>query len=133
MSQNQNTNSNQPTNLENIYGKPVFVYTSDQAVEDGILFDITTINPQWKKGLFNYVTANLLHNGYLNEQDRINISNLLDLLNQAQQIVKKGTNNFTIYDTFFSGSIELPSGEQQKIFIGENETRKYTIMLPEDY
>jgi len=58
---------------------------------------------------------------------------LLDLLNQVQQIVKKGTNNFMSMDTFFSGSIELPSGDQQKIFIGQNETGKFTIMLPEDY
>ena len=129
---NANTNSNQQNNQENLYGEPVFVYTSDQAVEDGILFDITAVNPKWKEGLFNYVTVNLLNSGYLKE-DKINIPNLLDLLNQAQQIVKKATNNFTAFDTFFSGSIELPSGDQQKIFIGQNETGKFTIMLPEDY
>ena len=132
MSQNQNTNPNQPNNQETFYGEPVFVYTSDQAVEDGILFDVTALNPEWKKGLFNYVTVNLLNSGYLKD-DKINIPNLLDLLNQSQQIVKKATNNFTVVDTFFSGSIELPSGAQQKIFIGQNETGKYTIMLPEDY
>jgi hypothetical protein len=132
MSQNPNTNSNQPNNQETLYGEPVFVYTSDQAAEDGILFDVTALNPAWKKGLFNYVTVNLLHSGYLKD-DKINIPNLLDLLNQVQQIVKKGTNNFMSMDTFFSGSIELPSGDQQKIFIGQNETGKFTIMLPEDY
>ena len=129
---NANTNSNQQNNQENLYGEPVFVYTSDQAVEDGILFDITAVNPKWKEGLFNYVTVNLLNSGYLKE-DKLNIPNLLDLLNQALQIVKKATNNFTAFDTFFSGSIELPSGDQQKIFIGQNETGKFTIMLPEDY
>ena len=133
MSQNQNTNSNQPNNQETLYGEPVFVYTSDQAVEDGILFDVTALNPEWKKGLFNYVTVNLLNNGYLNKEDKINIPNLLDLLNQVLQIVKKETNDFTTMDTFFSGSIELPNGDQQKIFIGQNETGKFTIMLPEDY
>ena len=105
MSQNQNTNSNQSNNQETLYGEPVFVYTSDQAVEDGILFDITAVNPEWKKGLFNYVTVNLLNNGYLNKEDKINIPNLLDLLNQVLQIVKKETNDFTTMDTFFSGSI----------------------------
>ena len=129
---NANTNSNQQNNQENLYGEPLFVYTSDQAVEDGILFDITAVNPKWKEGLFNYVTVNLLNSGYLKE-DKLNIPNLLDLLNQALQIVKKATNNFTAFDTFFSGSIELPSGDQQKIFIGQNETGKITIMLPEDY
>lgn len=133
MSQNPNINLNQPNNQEALYGKSVFVYTSDQAVEDGILFDITTVNSEWKKGLFNYVTVNLLHSGYLNKEDKINIPNLLDLLNQSLHIVRKETENFTAFDTFFSGSIELPNGDQQKIFIGQNETGKYTIMLPKDY
>ena len=83
MSQNSNINSNQPNEQEAFYGQPVFVYTSDQAVEDGILFDVTTVNPAWKKGLFNYVTVNLLHKGYLNQEDKINILNLLDLLNHS--------------------------------------------------
>ncbi len=129
----QNTNSNQSNDQETLYGKAVFTYTSDQAVEDGILFDVTTVNPEWKKGLFNYVTVNLLQSGYLNKEDKINIPNLLDLLNQSLQIVKKATNNFTAFDAFFSGSIELPNGDQQKIFISQNETEKFTIMLPEDY
>jgi hypothetical protein len=133
MSPNQNTNPNQPNNQEIIYGDPVFVYTSDQAVEDGILFDITLINPKWKEGTFNYVTVNLLHSGYLKKNETINIPNLVDLLIQAQEIVKNATNNYTSFDTFFSGSIELPNGAQQEIFIGQNETGKFTIMLPEDY
>jgi len=133
MSQNPNTSSNQPDNPESFYGKPVSVYTSDQAVEDGILFDITALNPDWKKGLFNYVTANLLSKGYVNNEGKINVPNLLDLLNQSLQIVRKETKNFTVMDTFFDGSIELPNGDQQNIFIGWNETGKFTIMLPEDY
>ena len=69
---NANTNSNQQNNHENLYGEPVFVYTSDQAVEDGILIDITAVNPKAKKGLTNYVTVNLLNSGYLKE-DKLNI------------------------------------------------------------
>ena len=76
--------------------------------------------------------VNVLNSGYLKD-DKINTSNLLDLLTKAQQIVKKGSNNFTAFDTFFSGSIVLASGDQQKISIGQNETGKFTIMLPEDY
>ena len=133
MSQNLNINSNQPNEQEAFYGQPVFVYTSNQAVEDGILFDVATVNPAWKKGLFNYVSVNLLHKGYLNQEDKINIPNLLDLLNQSLLIVKTATKNLTVFDTFFDGSIELPNGDQQKIFIQQNETGKFTIMLPEDY
>ena len=131
MSQTQ-INSNQQDSVTEYLGAPVYVYTSDQAVNDGILFDITQINPAWKKGLFNYVTVNLLNRGYA-YQDKISVPNLLDLLNQALQIVRRETKNFTVMDTFFCGPVELPDGEQQKIFICCNETGKFTIMLPEDY
>ena len=111
--------------------KVIFRYTSEQAVEDGILVDITKINPDWKKGLFNYITTNLLSRGYMKE-DEINIPNLLDLLNQALQIVKSKSKNFKEHDTFFCGKIEFPNGKKDKIFIEMNETGKFTIMLPED-
>jgi len=112
----------------------VFVFTSQQAEEDGILFNIEKINPKWKKGIFNYVTTNLLSKGYFHEEThKINIPNLLDLLNQANQIVLKKSNNFKKFDTFFDGDIELPNGEQQQIFIQQNETGKFTVMLPADY
>jgi hypothetical protein len=112
----------------------ISTYTSNQAEDDGFLFDITKLNPDWKKGIFNYVTTNLMNQGYM-EKDfpGVRIVNLLDLLNQANQIVRKASDNFKNFDSFFSGSIELPSGKQQKIFIGQNETGKFTIMLPEDY
>lgn len=106
-------------------------YTSKDAEEDGYLFDITKVNKEWKRGIFKYITQNLLSNGYFKD-DVINIPNLLDLLNQANQIVKRQSNNFTIEDNFFEGSIEAPSGKQLKIFMAMNEYGKFTIMLPED-
>ena len=132
MSPTQKISSNQPNTQEEFYGQPVFQYTSDQAVVDGILFDLTQLNPAWKKGLFNYVTVNLLNRGYM-YQDKISIPNLLDLLNQANQIVRRETKGFMVLDSFFDGSVELPDGDKQKIFIVWNETGKFTIMLPEDY
>jgi len=121
--------------------KPIFtedelisVYTEQDAVNDGILYDITDINSDWEKGLFNYVTANLLNKGYIKEEGAsINVPNLLDLLNQALQIVREKSNNFKNFDHFFSGTIELPSREVQDIFIQQNSTGKFTIMLPKDY
>ncbi len=114
----------------------IFKYTSEDAEDDGILFDVTKINPAWKNGTFNYVTANLLKEGYFNKkngEETINIPNLLDLLNQSLQIVRIKTENFTKPDSFFDGHIELPNGNKQMIFIQANETGKFTIMLPEDY
>ena len=108
-------------------------YTSAQAEEDGILFNIIRLNKAWEKGLFNYVTTNLLIKcGYMGKEGQINIPNLLDLLNQCNQLVRRVSDNFQNFDTFFEGQIELPSGKKQTVFIGINETEKFTIMLPED-
>lgn len=123
--------------MEDIFGPPISVYTSEQATEDGVLFDITTLNEAWKQGLFRYVTANLLDQGYYIDSTEgsreINIPNLLDLLNQANQIVRRESKEYTVAEDIYIGTIELPSGESQKIMIGINEVGKYTIMLPEDY
>ena len=46
---------------------------------------------------------------------------------------KKKSNGFKDFDHFFKGRIELPSGDKQDIFIVQDETGKFTIMLLEDY
>jgi len=123
-------------NIKEYFGELISTYTSKQAEEDGILFDASKLNPAWEKGLFNYITTNLLNKGYMEEDSgnfRVRMPNIVDLLNQANQIVKRRSKNFTEADTFFSGNIELPSGSKQQIFIQQNETGKFTIMLPEDY
>jgi hypothetical protein len=116
----------------------IYEYTSQQALEDGILFDVTRLNPDLRDGPFNYVTTSLLALGYIthdksNGKPAFNYINILDLLVQAQQIVKLKSKNGTQPDWFYDGKIELPSGQSQKIFIAQNETGKYTIMLPSDY
>jgi len=58
---------------------------------------------------------------------------LIDLLNQANNIIRTKSNNFKDFDSFFSGKVELPNGQKQEIFISQNETGKFTLMLPEDY
>mgnify|MGYP001580905342 FL=1 len=112
-------------------GDYLYIYTSKDAEEDGILVDITKINPDWKRGLFNYITSNLLNQGYIKEE-KINIPNILDLLNQCLDIVRKKSSEFQDYDSFFCGKIEFPDGEKREVFIELNETGNFTIMLPED-
>ena len=115
----------------------VSIYTSQEAVEDGILFDIDRILTQNPAKLFflKYVTTNLLERGYFNPpreldvESTLNIPNLIDLLKQATQIFLKKP----VDDYFASGKIELPDGQKQLIFIAQNETGRYTAMLPEDY
>ena len=115
-----------------------------------------------KNFFLKYITTGLLSKGYQNDQCKhgvkdgeqgknprcqtcdtflhsngkisclqltINIPNLTDLIIQAAQIFKRKPDD----DYFVSGSIELPSGQKQKIFIAQNETGRYTAMLPEEY
>jgi len=142
----------------------IFTYTSQEAVEDGILFDLNQLLPNKIHPNFflKYITAGLLEKGYLNTsckngvkdgdqgknpscrtcdfflssngnlsclQPSLNIPNFVDLITQAAQIFKRKPEG----DYFVSGTIELPSGQKQKIFIAQNETGRYTAMLPEDY
>lgn len=79
------------------------------------------------------VTVALMNKGYFREDETLNIPALEDLLRQSFYIMKIKSKNFKEPDYFFSGEIELPNGEKQKIFICQNETGKFTIMLPEEY
>jgi predicted nucleic acid-binding Zn-ribbon protein len=71
----------------------------------------------------------LLEKGYFNSDGSLNVANLRDLLNQALRVFRKKREG----DYFACGVIELPSGGKQKIFIAQNESGRYTVMLPEDY
>jgi hypothetical protein len=123
---------NQTQNRE-IFSKEdiVSTYLSGEAVEDGFLFDLDLIVKQSPLGKFvlQYITTNLLAKGYWNEDQTINIPNLRDLIEQSLRVFRKKPSD----DYFVSGIIELPSGSKQKIFIAQNESGRYTVMLPEDY
>ena len=108
--------------------KAISTYSSEQAVEDGVLFGITAVNHSWKESIFEYVTASLMAKGY--EDDILNLAELLD---QAMRIVANASNGFTdAKEIKYCGNIELPNGGQQEIFIMMNEHGKYTLMLQED-
>lgn len=111
----------------------IFSYTDAMAVEDGMLVDLDQIFPRYKdKSLFKYATANLMSKGYIIRTD-LKKAAIQDLMMQAQAIVKKQSDNYQDMDRLFKGTIELPSGEQEDIFIGQNESGRYTLMLCEDY
>ena len=111
-------------------------YTSEQATEDGILLETKILKNKIKgieNGPFSHITVNLLKKGgYMTEDENgieFNFPNLLDLLTQALQIGRRGKKG----DWMHSGRIETPNGTKQQIFICQNETGKFTIMLAEDY
>ena len=121
------------TQNKDIFSKEdlVSTYLSSEAVDDGFLFDLDLIVKQSPIGKFvlQYITTNLLAKGYWNEDQTINIPNLRDLIEQSLRVFRKKPAD----DYFVSGIIELPSGSKQKIFIAQNESGRYTVMLPEDY
>jgi hypothetical protein len=107
----------------------IYTYTSEQAVEDGILFDLDQVQKRYfRNSPFSYATVALLSKGYMTE-GKINIPNLVDLIMAAYKMFIKMPRG----DRFASGNIELPDGSKQEIFIAQNETGRFTIMLPEDY
>jgi len=114
--------------LTEIFGTPISTYTSEEATDDGFLLDLDIIlkDPRF---FLKYITTGLLEKGYWNPDRSLNIPNLKDLLNQAIRIFHKKTRD----DYFVSGRVELPSGQKQKIFIAQNETGRYTAMLPDEY
>ena len=112
--------------------KVIFKYSLKQAEDDGVLVNVEKINPNWKAGPFNYITSNLLSKGYMSGE-KFNVRRLVDLLNQSLKILKTKTDNFRKFGAFFEDNIELPNGASQIVYICQNETGKFTILLPEDY
>jgi len=125
--------------------KPLFtpedvisVYTSDQAAEDGILFSVGK-SQFLKNDYFNYITVNLLLEMDIMKYDAkrrtdvVNVQMTLDLIEQAGKIVNRELANKLLMDCFYSGTVRKSNGERIRIFISENETGKYTLMLPSDY
>ena len=108
----------------------IYTYTSDEAVDDGILNDLDQILPEYfRRGWVKYITIGVATLHYI-EDGKVNAANMIDLLIQADQIRKQA---FDREDWFFSSTIETPAGEKQEIFIAQNETGRYTIMLPSEY
>lgn len=137
--------------LNDLFGEVIYSYTSDQATDDGILFNLMLLKPYFKdmdRSIFNYATTNLLYSlGYIEDSRsikgiedkkiitttgdiKINIPSIMDLLNQAIKILKESKKK---NDWFYSGKIEDPNGSEKEIYICQNETGRYTLMLPEDY
>lgn len=116
---------------DSLFGEIISEYSSGQAEEDGLLYSVK--NHQ----IFSYITTNLMYKcGYMvrdGGEEHVNIPNLTDLLNQAGGIVVRAYKKSGKQDWYYSGLIEFPSGTKGKICIAQNESGKYTIMLPEDY
>ena len=119
----------------------ISVYTDDDGIEDGILVKLEHNGKAFGRWI-NIATSNLISKGY-EDEEKLNIPNVIDLVRQGEAIIRRANKELddpAEFDWFYSGSIELPSGENAEVFIAENGTsagtgqrRRYTIMLPEDY
>ncbi|MCM1986284.1 hypothetical protein [Methanococcoides seepicolus] len=99
--------------MDDIFGEVVYTCTSEQAVEDGILFDILQVNTKWEIGIFRYITTNLMAQGYL-QDDGINIPNLLDLLNQANTIGRHLMGSRISLNRFIQVILNCPVGRNSR-------------------
>jgi hypothetical protein len=63
------------------------------------------------------------------KEKTINMPNIIDLVVAALKIFSKRIKD----DWFVIGQVELPSGKKQTVYIAQNETGRYTLMLPSDY
>jgi hypothetical protein len=111
---------------EDFFGPVIYTYTSHQAFEDGILFELGKVRG-FEDCPINIATTNLLNKGYL-VKDVLNVPNLIDLVAQCLNAMGKQKS-----DTFYSVMVEFPDGSKSKVFIQKNDTEKFTVMCPEDY
>src|SRR5215467_13282738 len=114
-------------------------YTCSNAEDDGILVQTSTLLPEhngYKPHLVNYITTNLLDTeGYFQRNgDKIDYkrANIVDLLNQAGPKIKSAL-EANAEEWFVSMQLEGPNGQNYKAFAQQNETRRWTLMLPQDY
>ncbi|MFH0753081.1 MAG: hypothetical protein V2A70_00775 [Candidatus Omnitrophota bacterium] len=138
--QRSNLNPQETREEKSVFTKDdvISVYTSDQAADDDILFSLNK-SAFFKNKYFNFATTNLLleleimRYDIKRRKDVINISSMLDLLEQAKKIVLKSIYNNLQEDSFYCGDIRKHNGEMIKIFIEMNETGKLTLLLPSDH
>lgn len=107
-------------------------YSSRQAVEDGILFDVNELgkvhaSPVWQEGPFQYVTTNLCSKGYLKDGETPSIPNFLDLFRTMHEHMRRNGP-----DHHYSKVIEFPDGTTGTVYAKRNEHHRYTLMLPDD-
>ena len=84
---------------------------------------------KWDEGPFQYVTSNLAFSkGYLKEGEDVQVANFLGLFRIMGEHMKR-----TGPDHFYSTQVEFPDGTRGEVYAVQNESGRYTAMLPEDY
>ena len=138
--QRSNLNPQEPREERPIFTQEdvISVYSSDQAADDGILFSVNE-SVILKNDFCNYITTNLLLEMDILKYDAkagndvVKVQMVIDLIEQAKAIMNREIFNKLETDHFYAGDVRKSNGERIKIFISENETGLFTLMLPSDY
>lgn len=99
---------------EELFGQPIFSYTTEEAVEDGVLVPVGSVGPHKV-----YFTSNLFSEGYDNLQRRT------DAVNRGLALLREPDREDTQY-------MKLRVIEKDKMWVIA-ESGKLTYMKPEDY
>ena len=104
---------------EEIFGNVISAYTDADAVEDGMLVDISQFST-----IVTLATSNLLESKKYIDGDKLNVPCIMDLVSQCIHGLRKGRDLILV---------EFPDGVKGRVRVLENMSGKYTVMLPGDY
>jgi len=100
--------------LKELFGEPIFTYTTDQAIEDGVLIHTGSVGPHQV-----YFTRSLWEGSYSDAQKQI------DLVNRGLELLRRP-------DPEDSPYMKLRVIEKDKVWVIA-EPGKLTYLKPEDY
>ena len=111
--------------IDDLFGDAEIIssYSTRQAVEDGVLFDVqelAKLSPsiKWGEGPFQYVTSNLCYGkGYLKDDQPVQVANFIDLFRTMGEHMKR-----TGPDHFYNKTIEFPDGTRGEVYAVQNES-----------
>lgn len=110
-----------PDSVEDFFGPPISVYTDEQAVEDGVLVDISNLRASFRGMAINRMTRHAY--------DEMQPFLLGDTAEEKRKDLAS-TLRTKIEFAYYKGDIwHLPP----RFWLIENEVGGWTMMFPEDY
>lgn len=122
-------------------------YTSDQAADDGLLVQTSTLLPEhngYAPHVVSHITTNLLvEQGYFTQSESPDHFNepqadykradIITLLNTAGASIKKALGEKPEEWLVTKITVENPNAKKFEAWAQQNETGRWTLLLPEDY
>jgi hypothetical protein len=122
---------NEKDDLTEFFGEPISVYSSEMAEADGILISI-------QHPFINYITHSVFEKciyPYVMDENKDQtdtlVKNLIHLV--ILEIKKQYLKANKKMDWFYEVVVKDFKSNDCRLFVAQNETGKYTAMLPSDY